>query len=269
MRSFRVRTTRETTLKAQEKYWDGPDTHPLIANLDARLAGIGFRFVGYLADLGSCAVRWRKPAFAGCEHVISVESTTRERGFVNTKVLLRVVSAPHHAVIKTLALDECDRSTGYAEPQASKPPLIIASVSLNWLAQRWQPQDRDAWQRWWRITRDDGVAAAEHLFGFIETRGMDCFARLGDAPSFAACVLDPVGCFPEHRHDDPGLICVNPFEYAAIALQLSHDRDGALRVIDAYRAQIGKPGPGIHIVTAERSARERCRADRLQAWIRG
>jgi hypothetical protein len=48
-------------LKARERFWDGPDTHPLIAGLDARLAPSGFRFAGYLADRGAAAALWRKP----------------------------------------------------------------------------------------------------------------------------------------------------------------------------------------------------------------
>jgi hypothetical protein len=257
----------EIHLKARETFWDGPDTHPLVAGLDARLAAGGFRFSGYHADRGASAALWRKPAFAGCEHEISVESNTRERGFVNAKVHLCVVSTPHHAVEQALALEECDRNSGFAEPPESSPPLIIASVGLNWLAQRWPPKDRDAWQRWSRISRDEAAATAEHLHGFIATQGMACFERLGDAHAYAACALDPITHFPAHRAKDPGLICARPYEYAAVALRLAGDRDQALRVIEAYRAQIGQPGAGIYRVTPQRSACERCRADRLQAWI--
>jgi hypothetical protein len=170
-------------------------------------------------------------------------------------------------VAKALDLDHCDRSSGFADPPPSRPPLIIASVGLNWLAQRWPPKDRNAWQRWSRIARDEGNATAEHLHGFIASQGMACLARFGDAHAFAACALDPITHFPAHCARDPGLICARPFEYATVALRLAADRDAALRVIDSHRAQIGQPSAGIYRVTPERSACERCRADRLQAWI--
>jgi hypothetical protein len=95
------------------------------------------------------------------------------------------------------------------------------------------------------------------------------FGLLASASDYAQCMLDPGQHFPAHDIKTPGLLCVRPFEYAAVALQLSGANDAAPRAFDRYRQPIVQPDGGVVRVTRARGGAKHCRAERLASWIQG